>query len=101
MRERPGTTGPVSPQDGTGIPAREPAHATDRHQARGERRLAVGGFAILIGFAVLWASIRYGTVAAAVGATVIIGGGLIVAALWLLLAALEWWARQPPPDDGP
>jgi hypothetical protein len=77
-------------------PTREPIHEVDRQQARLERRLAIGGFAILIGLAVLFGAVRYGTVAAVVGATVILGGGLLLATLWLVLGALEWWARRPP-----
>ena len=64
-------------RDGHPIPTREPVHEVDRQYARLQRRLAVGGFAILIGLAVLFATVQYGGIAAAIGATIIVGGGLI------------------------
>ena len=78
------------------IPTREPVHEVDRQFARLQRRLAAGGFAILVGLAVLFATVQYGGVAAAIGATIIVVGGLLLAVLWFLLTALEWWANRPP-----
>ena len=83
-------------REGHPIPTREPVHEVDRQYARLQRRLAVGGFAILVGLAVLFATVQYGGIAAAIGATIIVGGGLLLAVLWFLLTALEWWANRPP-----
>lgn len=77
------------------IPTREPIHDVDRQYARLQRRLGLGGFAILIGLVVLFAAVQYGGVAAAIGAIIILGGGLLLAVLWFLLTALEWWANRP------
>lgn len=79
-------------------PAREPVHEVDRQQARLERRLAVGGFGILVALAVTFALARYGTGAAIVGAVIITGGAALLGTLWLALAALEWWAKRPSDD---
>ena len=84
------------PRDTGPIPTREPVHEVDRQYARLQHRLAAGGFAILVGLAVLFATVQYGGVAAAIGATIIAGGGLLLAVLWFLLTALEWWANRPP-----
>ena len=78
------------------IPVREPVHEVDRQYARLQRRLALGGFAILVGLVVLFGAVQYGEVAAAIGAVIIIGGALLLAVLWFLLTALEWWANRQP-----
>ena len=59
-----------------------------------ERRLALGGFAILAlgGGAILWA--RYGGTAAMTALAVILAGAGVVALLWLLLSLMEVWARS-------
>ena len=77
------------------IPEREPVHEADRQRSQMERRLATGGFAILLGAGVLFLVARYGTLPAIVGATVILGGAIILAALWVILSAIEWWANRP------
>jgi hypothetical protein len=78
------------------IPVREPEHEVDRQYARLQRRLALGGFAILVGLVVLFGAVQYGGVAAAIGAVIIVGGALLLAVLWFLLTALEWWANRLP-----
>ena len=92
----PPDPGTWPPRETGPIPTREPVHEVDRQYARLQRRLAVGGFAILAGLAVLFATVQYGGIAAAIGATIIVGGGLLLAVLWFLLTALEWWANRPP-----
>ena len=87
--------GPELPREPGVIPTREPVHEVDRQYASLTGRLAVGGFSILVGLVVLFATVQYGGVAAAIGATIIVGGGLLLAALWVLLTALEWWANRP------
>ena len=69
-------------------------HEGDRLRAQTERRLAVGGFAILAlgGGVILWA--RYGGTAALTALAVILGGAGIIALLWLLLSLMEAWARS-------
>ena len=59
-----------------------------------ERRLALGGFAILAlgGGAILWA--LYGGTTAMTALAVILGGAGVVALLWLLLSLMEAWARS-------
>ena len=77
------------------IPDREPVHEVDRQRSQMERRLATGGFAILLGAGVLFLVARYGTLPAIVGAAVIVCGAMILAALWVILSAIEWWANRP------
>lgn len=69
-------------------------HEGDRLRGQTERRLVVGGFAIiaLAGGAILWA--RYGGVAAITALAVILGGGGLIVLLWLLLSLMESWARS-------
>ncbi|HET7771293.1 MAG TPA: hypothetical protein VFN74_21160, partial [Chloroflexota bacterium] len=66
----------------------------DRLRGHTERRLAVGGFAILAlgGGVILWA--RYGGTAAITALVVILGGAGVVALLWLLLSLMEAWAGR-------
>lgn len=78
------------------IPAREPVHEVDRQYTRLQHRLALGGFGILVGLVVLFGTVQYGGVAAAIGAVIIIGGALLLGVLWFLLTVLEWWANRPP-----
>jgi hypothetical protein len=69
-------------------------HESDRIRGHTERRLALGGFAILAvaGGAVLWW--RNGATTATVAlAFVLLGAGVLVL-LWLLLSLLERWARS-------
>jgi hypothetical protein len=91
-------TGSLGDQDVPTVPTREPVHEVDRQQAQLERRLALGGFSILVGLAALFAITRYGGIAAAVGITIILGGALLLAIIWFLLTALEWWANRPSGD---
>ena len=78
--------------DGSAPRAPRIRHESDRLRGQTERRLAVGGFAILAlgGGAILWA--RYGGTAAATALVVILGGAGLVALLWLLLSLMEAWA---------
>ncbi len=69
-------------------------HEGDRLRGHTERRLGVGGFAILAvgGGAILLA--RYGGTAAIAALGVILGGAGVAALLWLLLSLMEAWARS-------
>ena len=76
------------------MPAPRIRHEGDRLRGHTERRLAVGGFAILAlgGGSILWA--RYGGTAAMTALAVILAGAGLVALLWLLLSLMEAWARS-------
>jgi len=69
-------------------------HEGDRYRSQTERRLAVGGFAIvaLAGGALLW--LRYGGTMATIAIALVLGGAGILAFLWLLLSLMEAWARS-------
>ena len=69
-------------------------HESDRYRRQTERRLALGGFAIvaLAGGALLW--LRYGGTTAAIAIALVLGGAGILALLWLLLSLMEAWARS-------
>ena len=69
-------------------------HEGDRLRGQMERRLGVGGFAILAlgGGGILWA--LYGGTAALAALAVILGGAGVVALLWLLLILMGAWARS-------
>jgi hypothetical protein len=60
-----------------------------------ERRLAIGGFSILIGVGGLILLVMYGGIAAVVSGVIILGGATILAGLWFLLSLMEWWASRP------
>lgn len=62
-----------------------------------ERRLAVGGFAILVGVGGLILLVMYGGIAAVVSGVIILGGAIVLAGLWFLLSLMEWWANRPSP----
>ena len=76
------------------VPEKRIRHEGDRLRGQTERRLAVGGFAILAlgGGGILWA--RYGGTAAITALVVILGGAGVVALLWLLLSLMEAWAGR-------
>ncbi|HEX2037324.1 MAG TPA: hypothetical protein VHS99_24355 [Chloroflexota bacterium] len=69
-------------------------HEADRYRAQNERRLAMGGFAIVAvaGGIVLW--LRYGATASTVAVAVVLAGAGLLTLLWLLLSLLEAWARS-------
>ena len=67
----------------------------DRQRAKMERRLAIGGFSILIGVGGLVLLVMYGGIAAVVSGVIILGGATILAGLWFLLSLMEWWASRP------
>ena len=68
-------------------------HEGDRLRGHTERRLMVGGFAILalLGGGLLW--LWYGSTTATIAVAIVLGGAGIVALLWLLLSLAEAWAR--------
>ncbi|MCX5985374.1 MAG: hypothetical protein NTX54_02480 [Chloroflexi bacterium] len=78
-------------------PGPEPVHEADRQRARMERRLAVGGFSILIGVGGSILLVMSGGIAAVVSGVIILGGALVLAGLWFLLSLMEWWANRPSP----
>ncbi len=73
----------------------EPVHEVDGQRARLERRLAVGGFSILIGVGGLILWVVYGGLAAVVSGVIILGGAVVLVGLWFLLSLMEWWANRP------
>ena len=86
----------MDPETGqkTARPAPRIRHEGDRLRGQTERRLMVGGFAIMAlgGGAILWA--RYGGTTAATALAVILGGAGVVGLLWLLLSLMEAWAQS-------
>ena len=76
-------------------PGPEPVHEVDRQRAKMERRLAIGGFSILIGVGGLILLVMYSGIAAVVSGVIILGGATILAGLWFLLSLMEWWASRP------
>ena len=69
-------------------------HESDRYRGALERRLGLGGFAILAlaGGALLW--LRYGQTTATIAVGLLLLGAGILALLWLLLSAMDAWARS-------
>jgi hypothetical protein len=59
-----------------------------------EKRLAVGGFAIvaLAGGGLLF--LRYGGTTATIAIAIVLGGAGVLAVLWLLLSLMEAWSRS-------
>ena len=69
-------------------------HESDRLRAHTDRRLALGGFAILAlaGGGLLWW--RSGATTATIALAFILLGAGVLVLLWLLLTVLERWARS-------
>jgi hypothetical protein len=69
-------------------------HESDRIRGATERRLAVGGFAILALCAGLFTYVFRGGTAAGVAVGFILLGAAGFALLWLLLSLMDAWARR-------
>ena len=69
-------------------------HGADRLRGETERRLIIGGFAIvaIAGGAILW--LRYGTTLATIAVGLVLLGAGLLALVWLILARLEAWAKS-------